>query len=224
LPRRPGATLGAEHGSDIAKVEIPLADAFVAVAVSHRTVGHYRLGADRIEQHRLEGCVLTGSLRAAQILGRQELAGDICAVTFFQAHQEGQIRVARDVLREVRDLAVDEELLEDDVTHGHGQGCVGARPGREPLVGELDVVGIVRRHRDDLLSAVASLSHPVRIGGSRDWHVGAPHDQVARIPPVPRLRHVGLVAEDLRRGDRQIGIPVIEAEHRTTDEVHEPRP
>jgi len=222
LDSRFGATLGAEHRADVTQVEIPLADAVVAVAVSHRTVGHHGLLRHRVQEHGLEGCVLAGSLFATQVLRGQELAGEIRAVTFLQAHQERQVRVAGDVLGEVRDLAVDEELLEDDVAHRHGQGAVCARSGGQPLVGELDVVGVVRCHRDDLLSAVASLGHPVRIRGSGDGQVRAPHDQIARVPPVPGLRNVRLVAEDLWRRDRQVGIPVIEAEHRAADEVHEP--
>src|SRR5665811_2277758 len=56
--------------------------------------------------------------------------------------------------------------------------------------------------RDSLLPAVARLGHPVRIRGPGDWHVRAPHDQVARVPPVPRLGHVGLVASPQVFGDQ----------------------
>ena len=107
------------------------------------------------------------------------------------------------------------------MAHRHRQRPVGARAGRQPLVGELDVVGVVRRDRDDLLPPVARLGHPVRVGGAGDRQVGAPHDEVAGVPPVPGLGHVGLVAEHLRRGDRQVGVPVVEAEHRAADEVDE---
>ena len=108
------------------------------------------------------------------------------------------------------------------MAHRHRQRGVGARPGRQPLVGELHVVGVVRGDRDDLLAAVARLGHPVRVGRAGDREVGAPHDQVAGVPPVAGLGDVGLVAEDLRRGDRQVGVPVVEAQHRAADQVHEP--
>ncbi len=110
------------------------------------------------------------------------------------------------------------------MAHRHGERTVGARPGRQPLVGELHVVRVVGRHRDDLLAAVAGLGHPVRVGRPRDRKVRAPHDQVARVPPVAGLGYVGLVAEHLRRSDRQVGVPVVEAQHRAADQVHEPRP
>ena len=110
------------------------------------------------------------------------------------------------------------------MTHGHRQRAVGARRGGQPLVGELDVVGVVGRHDDDLLAAVAGLGHPVGVGRARDGDVGAPHHEVAGVPPVAGLGHVGLVAPDLRRGHRQVGVPVVEREHRPADERGEPGP
>ena len=110
------------------------------------------------------------------------------------------------------------------MAHRHRQRCVGAGPGRQPLVGELHVVGVVGGDGDDLLAAVAGLGHPVRVGGAGDRQVGAPHDQVAGVPPVAGLGHVGLVAEYLRRGDGEVGVPVVEAQHRAADQVHEPGP
>src|SRR5699024_6205147 len=58
-----------------------------------------------------------------------------------------------------------------------------------------------------------------RGAGERD--VRAPHHQVGGVPPVPRLRHVGLVAEDLRGGRGQIRVPVVEGQHRAADELVE---
>ena len=137
--------------------------------------------------------------------------------------EEREVGEPARVVLEVVDLAVDEELLEDHVPHGHRQRAVGARGRRQPLVGELDVVGVVRRHRDDLLSAVAGLGHPVGVRGPGHGDVGAPHHEVAGIPPVAGLGHVGLVAPDLRRGDRQVGVPVVEGQHGAADERGEPR-
>ena len=139
-------------------------------------------------------------------------------------HQVRQVGVGLHVVGEVRRLPVDEELLEDHVAHRHRQCGVGAGAGRQPLVGELHVVGVVGRDRDHLLAPVARLGHPVGVGRARHRQVRAPHDQVARVPPVAGLGHVGLVAEHLRRGHRQVGVPVVEAQHRAADEVHEPGP
>ena len=85
-------------------------------------------------------------------------------------------------------------------------GCAG-----EPVVGELGVVRVVGRHHDGLLALVARLGHEVRVGGARHGDVGAPHHQVGGVPPVGRLGDVGLVAPDLRRRRRQVGVPVVEA-------------
>ena len=52
--------------------------------------------------------------------------------------------------------------------------------------------------------------------------VGAPQHQVGGVPPVTGLGHVGLVAEDLRGGDRQVGVPVVERQHRRADQRVEP--
>ena len=107
------------------------------------------------------------------------------------------------------------------MTHGHRQRAVGAGRGGQPVVGELRVVGVVGRHHDDLLAAIARLGHEVRVRGAGDRQVGAPHQQVGGVPPVAGLRHVGLVAEHLRRGDRQVGVPVVERKDRAADQRQE---
>ena len=106
--------------------------------------------------------------------------------------------------------------------HSHRQCAVRTGCRRQPLVGELHVVGVVRRDRDHLLPAVPRLRHPVRVRRPRDRQVRTPHDQVAGVPPVAGLRYVGLVAEHLRRRDRQIGVPVVERQHRPADQRREP--
>src|SRR5699024_12424324 len=51
-----------------------------------------------------------------------------------------------------------------------------------------------------------------------------PYTTLFRSPPVTRLRHVGLVPEDLRGGRRKIGVPVVEGQHRAADELVEAGP
>ena len=138
-----------------------------------------------------------------------------------QGDQERQVGVGTHVLDEERHPPVDEELLQDHVPHGHRQRRVGAGLGGQPLVGELGVVGVVRADRDDLGAAVAHLGHPVRVRRPGDRHVGAPHHQIGGVPPVAGLRHVGLVAEDLRAGHRQVGVPVVEGGHHPAEQLGE---
>ena len=211
-----------ELGVDVAEVEVPLPHAGLAVAVTQRAVRDDGLAGPRVDEHGLEGGVLLARV-VGEVGGGEELAGRVLAVAgLLEPDEVGQVGVGLHVLGEVRRRAVDEELLEHDVAHRHRERRVGARPGRQPLVGELHVVGVVRRDRDHLLTAVAGLGHPVRVGCPGHREVGAPHDQVAGVPPVARLGDVGLVAEDLRGRDREVGVPVVEAQHRATDEVHEP--
>ena len=110
------------------------------------------------------------------------------------------------------------------MSHRHGQRPVGAGRARHPLVGELGVVGVVGAHGHHLGAAVARLGHPVRVGGPGDRHVGAPHHQVRRVPPVPGFGHIGLIAEHLRRSHGQVGVPVVERRHGSADQLEEPRP
>ena len=107
------------------------------------------------------------------------------------------------------------------MAHRDGQGAVGAGGHAQPVVGELRVVGEVGAHDDDLLAVVAGLDHEVGVWGAGQRHVGAPHDEVLAVEPVAGLGHVGLVAEDLRARRRQVGVPVVEAEHRRAEELVE---
>ena len=103
--------------------------------------------------------------------------------------------------------------------HGHAEGRIGPRSNWHPLVGELGGLRVVGAHHHDFLAAVAGLGHPVRVRGTGQRDVGPPHDEVAGVPPVAGLAHVGLVAIDLRGRHGQIGIPVIEGQHAATDEA-----
>src|SRR5699024_11124344 len=142
---------------------------------------------DLVEDDRLERGVLA---LAAQVLGGEELGGAIPVVGLFQSDQERQVGVAAHVVVEVGGGALDEELPQDDVPHGHGQRAVGAGTGGQPLVGELGAVGVVGGDHDDLLPPVAGLGHPVRVRGAGDRDVGPPHDEVAGVPPVTGLGNI----------------------------------
>ena len=67
-----------------------------------------------------------------------------------QRDPERQVGVGLHEVGEERHLPVDEELLQDHVGHRHGQRGVRARLGRQPLIGELGVVGVVRAYGHDL--------------------------------------------------------------------------
>ncbi len=47
------------------------------------------------------------------------------------------------------------------------------------------------------------------VGGARLRHVGTPHHDEAGVVPVGGFRHVGLLPPSLRRGGRQVAIPII---------------
>jgi hypothetical protein len=131
------------------------------------------------------------------------------------------VSVLADVVGEERHLALDEKFLEHDVPHGHGQRGVRPGLGGEPFVRELRVVRVVRADRHHLGAAVPDLGHPVRVRGPGDGDVGAPHHEVARVPPVTGFRDVGLVTEDLRAGHGEVGVPVVEGRHHPADELDE---
>ncbi len=139
-----------------------------------------------------------------------------------EADEERQVGVGAHVVVEERGTPLHEVLGEDHVPHRHGEGGVGAGLGGHPLVGELGVVGVVRADRDDLGAAVADLGHPVGVRRPRHGDVGPPHHQVGRVPPVPGLGDVGLVAEHLGAGDGQVGVPVVERRHDAADQLDEP--
>ena len=109
------------------------------------------------------------------------------------------------------------------MAHRHRQRPVGAGLRGQPVVGELRVLGVVGRDHDDLLAAVARLGHEVRVGRARGRQVRAPDQQVAGVQPVGGLGHVRLVAEGLRRGRRQVGVPVVEGQDHPPDQREEAR-
>ena len=176
--------------------------------------------------------VVLGALGRAlgHLGGREELAGNqrrrIDALVGTLAdladlHEERAVGVAQHVFEEHGLALADVEFLEDDVTHGLRQGAVRAGLDAQPVVRELRVVSEVRGHDDDLLAVVAGLGHEVGVGGTGQRQVRAPHDEVLRVEPVAGLGHVGLVAEDLRGGRREVRVPVVEGQHGAADELVE---
>ena len=100
----------------------------------------------------------------------------------------------------------------------HRERGVGAGLRVQPEVGELGRLAVVGRDDDALRALVADLGVEVGVGRARLRHVRAPQDQAVRVVPVGALRHVGLLAEGLRRGRRQIAVPVVEAHAGAADQ------
>ena len=210
------------------EVPLPLVGAAVgAPAEADRAVGQHDLA-----------CLVEGDGLPLRIVGLAELAVEVrradVAVrdhdllaggqrVLLQHHQHRHVGVAADVVVEVRAalpaLAREVELLQDHVAHRHRHGGVGALLRMHPDVGQLGDFGIVRRHRDRLGPLVADLGEEVRVGRARLRHVAAPGDDVARVVPVGRLGHVGLLAPDLRARRRQVAVPVVEAHAHAADQA-----
>ena len=149
-------------------------------------------------------------------------AGGVAAVfALIQRDQKWRVGVLAHVLQEVRLLLLHVEFLEDDVAHGKRQGGVGAGGDAQPFVGVDGVVREVGGDHDDLGALVAGLHHEVGVRGTGDGDVGSPHHQVRGVVPVAGLRDVGLVAEGLRRGRREVGVPVVEGQGHAADHLQE---
>ena len=207
-----------QHRVDPAEVQVPPAPARLGVARGQGAVRHDRLAGRRVQQ---DGLVRGAA--AVQVRGGQEPVRHVAVPAFPQRHQEGKVGVGLHVIGEVGHLPVPEELGQDHVAHRHRQCRVGARRAGQPVVGELGVIGEVRADHHDLLAPVSRLGHEMRVRGAGDRQVRPPDHQVRRVPPVTGLRHVGLVAEHLRGGDRHIRVPVVERQDRPADHRQEPR-
>ncbi len=212
-----------ERRHQAAEIEVPLPDAVLAVAEAQRAMGHRHRAGGLVQHRRLERRVLGVPGGLAQVRRREVLPRHQHVAALFQLDQERQVGIAAREVGEERNLLLHIAFREDDVAHRHRQRPVGAGRARHPLVGELGVVGVVGAHGHHLGAAVARLGHPVRVGGPGDRHVGTPHHQIRCVPPVPGFGHIGLIAEHLRRGHRQIGVPVVERRHGGADQLEEPR-
>ena len=156
--------------------------------------------------------------RAGEVGRAQHPVGDELAAAADELHQHRHVGVAAAVVLEVRRRAVEVEFLQDHVPHRHRQRGVGALRRVQPQVGELRDLGVVGRHGDDLGALVADLGEEVRVGRARLRHVRAPGHDEGRVVPVGRLGHVGLLAPGLRRGRRQVAVPVVEAHAHAADQ------
>ena len=153
-----------------------------------------------------------------QIAGTQETTWyEAAVVLFFQHDQIRHVGVAAYVIGKVFAGPVDMELFENHVTHGHAQGRISALLGVHPLVGQFGDLGVVRRDGHGLGALVAHFGEKVGIRRPGLGNVGAPGDDVAGVVPVRRFRHVGLLTPGLRRGRRQVAVPVVEAHAHATD-------
>ncbi|MCY1293284.1 hypothetical protein D9M70_425400 [compost metagenome] len=110
------------------------------------------------------------------------------------------------------------EFLEDDVGEGLGQCRVSTLLGVEPEIGELGDFRIVRGDGHGLGALVAHLGEEVGVRGPGLRYVGAPGDDVVGVVPVGGLRHVGLLTPHLRRGRRQVAVPVVERQAHPADQ------
>ena len=152
--------------------------------------------------------------------------GDDLAVgqrMLLEHHKHRHVGVATHVVVEIRAafpaLAGEVELLENDVPHRHGHRCVGTLLRVHPDVRKLGDLRVVRRHGDRLGPLVAHLGEEVRVRRARLRHIRAPGDDEARIEPVGRFGHIGLLAPDLRTARRKVAVPVVKAHAHAADQT-----
>ena len=145
-------------------------------------------------------------------------------VRFSQGDQHRHVGEAPAVVLEVGALRRQVPFLEDDMSHGEGEGGIRALLGVEPDIGELRRLAVVGRDRHGGGALVADLGHEVGIGRACLWHVRAPHHEEGRVVPVGALGHVGLFAPGLRARRRQIAVPVVEAHADAADQRQVARP
>ncbi len=173
-----GLVCETEHWIDLQPVFLQLqipAPLFVP-AKPDAAVGDMEITTGRVNHH---GFPLGVICLRTQVCGAQEPAGRMGVATLVEHHHEGQVGILLGVVNKIGHLAVEVELLDDDVGHGHGQGRVRPRPGRQPGIGELDILGVIGCHGCHPGATVARLGVKMGIGGTRHWQVGAPDDKIA---------------------------------------------
>ncbi|MMZ60437.1 hypothetical protein D1872_225300 [compost metagenome] len=101
------------------------------------------------------------------------------------------------------------------MSHRHGQCTVCSDSGRKPNICKLFIFGIVRADSDHLCSVITGFHHKVSVRSSCLRKICPPNDEIFGVIPIPALRHICLLSPNLRRGGRQIGVPIIEAQNCT---------
>ena len=159
---------------------------------------------------------------APHVARAEHTPGNVAAVSLLDAHEKREIRILACILEKERHRFIDIVFLQDHMPHRHRHRGVAADLQRDPCVGKHRRLGIVRRDGNDLRPFIAYLRHEMGVRRPRQRHVRAPCDEIARVVPVARLRHIRLLAPDLRTRGRQIGVPVgVERKPHTAHELHE---
>ena len=192
--------------------------AALAPPEADRSARRHDIARRFIEGDRLPFGIVGLAQRRVEVGGAHEAIGNVHAVPLGKLHQHRHVGVLADIVAEILGLPVDVILFQDHVTHRHGQRRVGALLNRQPDVAELRCLRVVGTDHGALHAAVASLGVEVGVGRARLRHVRAPENDEPRIVPVGRLGHVGLLAPGLRRGRRQVAVPVVERHANAADQ------
>src|SRR5262249_5041740 len=74
---------------------------------------------------------------AGEIALAHVAVGHVAVALTTQSHEQGHVGVATTVVLKIRNLAIEEELAQDDVAYRHGECGVGALLGMKPQVRQL---------------------------------------------------------------------------------------
>ena len=201
----------------IAHLQVPAAHLagiglVLAPAETDGAVGRHHAARLAVDQDGLPLGVVGFTEVVDQMRGTQEVVGHQLATFILQQHQHRQVGVLLAVIDEVLRRVVAMELGQYHVAHGERQRGIRPLARCQPDVAELDHFAEVRRHGHRLRALVAHLGVEVGVRGTGHRHIRAPYQQVARVVPVGRFRHVGLFAPHLWAGGRQVTVPVVEAQ------------
>ena len=203
-------------------LQVPLA--LFAPAEADRALRHDDGAAGAVDRHGLPVGIVRFAQGVVEFGRPQQALGHIVAVALLQPHQHRHVGVLPAVALEILGLPVEVKFAQDHVAHGHGQRCVGALLGMQPDVGEFRRLGIVRADHRALGALVARLGIEMGVRRAGLRHVRAPDQQESGIVPIGAFRHVGLLAPGLRRGRRQVAIPVVERHAHAAQQRQIPRP
>ena len=217
--REPRDDLAAVRG--VLQFEVPLAGLLLP-AVADRAAGHARLSRFLVVDEELPLAVLLG-LVARHGVGAQQLPRPISVTVRLEAHQEGRVAEASDVILEEGRFRVRMKFLEDDVVDRHPEGAVLSGVHRYPLIGVLRDLIEVGGEDHHLRPVVPRLCRKVAIRRTSHVEVRPDHGRELRVVPIGALGDVGLLSPDLRRSWREIAIPVVEAQTHAAHELEKAR-